>query len=341
MSKKGRREKDPTADYFGGDYDDDRALRKERFSDKSKHFQQRKTEKTAILRLAEEEQTGDIDSLPTGTVLQVYSMFCEVRCEEKVFLCVVRRTLTKVSKGFIVVGDRVKFRPTDITDAQGRPEGIIEKVLPRESLLTRTDSFKGVEQHPIVANAGQMLIVASLIQPRIKWGLIDRMVIAAEGGSLRPILCLNKIDLVDPLPEDAVAILAHYESLGVRIIRTSISRPETITQLTDILRDQTTVLAGHSGVGKSSLIRAVEPSLDLRIGAISNYNDKGRHTTTSARWYALPFGGFVIDTPGVKLFGLWNVTRDNLDTYFPDVAAGTAPDWRKESYTRIAESLAG
>ena len=102
-----------------------------------------------------------------------------------------------------------------------------------------------------------------------------------------------------------------------------------------------TVLAGHSGVGKSSLIRAVQPDLDLRIGEISRITEKGRHTTTSARRYPLRIGGAVIDTPGVKLFGLWNVTRENLSHYFPDVDADaeTAPRWRRESYQRILASL--
>jgi ribosome biogenesis GTPase len=100
-------------------------------------------------------------------------------------------------------------------------------------------------------------------------------------------------------------------------------------------------LAGHSGVGKSSLIRAVQPQLDLRVGEVSTYTDKGRHTTTSARRYVLDLegGGSVIDTPGVKLFGLWGVTRENLDEFFPDVEDDSAPEWRRESYKRIAESL--
>jgi ribosome biogenesis GTPase len=94
-------------------------------------------------------------------------------------------------------------------------------------------------------------------------------------------------------------------------------------------------------VGKSSLIRSIQPQLDLRVGEVSRYTDKGRHTTTSARRYLLDFGGAVIDTPGVKLFGLWGVTRENMDDFFPDVAAGIAPAWRKASYERIAASLAG
>jgi len=113
-----------------------------------------------------------------------------------------------------------------------------------------------------------------------------------------------------------------------------------LEELREVLRDGPTVLAGQSGVGKSSLITAIEPGLDLRIGAISGYTGKGRHTTTSAKRYKLGDGGDVIDTPGVKLFGLWGVTRDNLSEYFPDVVNGSAPPWRVESYERISESLA-
>jgi ribosome biogenesis GTPase len=99
------------------------------------------------------------------------------------------------------------------------------------------------------------------------------------------------------------------------------------------------VLAGHSGVGKSSLVARLEPGLNIRVGEISAYTGKGRHTTSSARRYPLSAGGAVIDTPGVKLFGLWGVTRENLPDFFPDVASGAAPQWRQESFERIAESL--
>jgi ribosome biogenesis GTPase len=112
-----------------------------------------------------------------------------------------------------------------------------------------------------------------------------------------------------------------------------------LDRLRALLKDQTTVLAGHSGVGKSSLIRAIQPHLDLRIAQVSAYTDKGRHTTTSAQRFPLDFGGHVIDTPGVKHFGLWDVTRENLLDYFPDVQNQTAPSWRAESYQRIMDSL--
>jgi ribosome biogenesis GTPase len=344
--KKSPREKDLTSRYLAGGMDEDRIEQQERFGDKSKHFQQRKTERTALLRAAEEADVPDVEALPVGDVVQVHSLFSEVEVDGRILLCVVRRTMTKVADGFVVVGDRVRFRETGMTDDQGRSEAVVEQILPRRTLLTRTDSFKGVDAHPIVANADQMLIVAALAEPWPKWGLIDRMLIAAEAGGLRPILCLNKADLAPTKGGKkelsfALAALEHYRSMGVTTIQTSVTTPLGLDELKAMLQNQTTVLAGHSGVGKSSLIRAIQPALDLRVGAISNYTGKGRHTTTSAKRFLLDGGGYVIDTPGVKLFGLWNVTRENLPDFFPDVADETAPDWRRESFDRISESLAG
>lgn len=345
--KKSPREKDLTARYLAGGLDEDRIEQQQRFGDKSKHFQRRKTERTALLRAAEgEAAAADVAALPEGEVVQVHSLYSDVQSGERTLLCVVRRTLTTVAQDFVVVGDRVKFRETGTFDDQGRPEAVIEQILPRRTLLTRADSFKAIEAHPIVANADQMLIVAALAEPWPKWGLIDRMLIAAEAGGLRPILCLNKADLANTKGgqkelDFALEALAHYGSMGVTTLQTSVPAGIGLDGLKALLLNQTTVLAGHSGVGKSSLIRAVQPALDLRIGAISGYTGKGRHTTTSARRYPLDGGGYVVDTPGVKLFGLWNVTRENLPDFFPDVEAETAPEWRQESYGRILESLPG
>jgi ribosome biogenesis GTPase len=267
---------------------------------------------------------------------------------------VVRKTQNKVTGGDIIVGDFVRFRDLGTKDEAGRPEGVIEALLPRKTVLTRSDSFKQIESHPVVANAEQMLIVVSVREPEVKWGLVDRMIIAAQSGGLVPIVCLNKVDLITPHAEakrsgapakrsaapDPDEVLRHYESLNIKTLQTSIPDNLNIGALGELLRNRTTVLAGHSGVGKSSLIRALQPALDLRIGAISGYTGKGRHTTTSTRRYVLEIGGQVIDTPGVKLFGLWDVTRENLIEHFPDVESGTAPPWRQESYERIKASLA-
>lgn len=346
--KKQQREKDLTARYLTGNIDEDRLEHLERFSRRIQSAQQRKMEKTALMRLAEEEFAGEIDALPLGQVLQVYSLFCDVERldgDKAVHLCVVRKTLAKLFETGLVVGDVVRFRESGTRDEQNRPEGVIEQILPRRTLLTRSDSFKAIEQHPIVANADQMLIVASLWEPAVRWGLIDRMLVAARAGGLAGVVCLNKVDLREASDGARKAYaegreaLAHYGTLGVRTLETSVPEARGIDELRDVLRDKTTVLSGHSGVGKSTLINAVQPALDLRTGAISGYTGKGRHTTTAARRYPLTFGGYVIDTPGVKLFGLWNLRRESLMDHFPDVAAGTAPEWRRESYGRILESL--
>jgi ribosome biogenesis GTPase len=339
--KKQSREQDLTGQFLSGQFDEDDVDKGQRFSNRSKTAQHDKMMRTAALRTAADAAgTTDVETLPIGEVIQVHSLFCEVEHEGTIYLCVTRKTLSRVADTAIVVGDRVRFRGGGTKDDLGRPEAVIEQVMPRLTVLTRTESFKGVQQHPIVANAEQMLIVASIVEPEVKWGLVDRMLIAAQSGGLKPIVCLNKVDQSQgPELEEAQACLRHYGSIGIVSLETSATTGDGLPLLRELLKDRATVLSGHSGVGKSSLIRAIQPQLDIRIGEISEYTAKGRHTTTSARRYVLDYGGAVIDTPGVKVFGLWGVTPDNLDEYFPDVAAKTAPQWRNESYQRILESL--
>src|SRR4051794_28684414 len=222
--KKSPREKDLTSRFLsGGMEDEDRIEQTERFKSRNKTLQQDKILRTALLR-AEEESGIDLESLPNGEVIQVHSLFSQVEHQGVVHLCVIRKTLTKMRDTHVVVGDRVRFQ--DVTkrdDAGGNtgggdpdapPEGVIEQILPRRTVLTRADSYKGITQHPIVANAEQMLIVASLRQPRIKWGLIDRMIVAAKSGGLLPIVCLNKIDLAEPAAAAAAAAAAAEDAVA-------------------------------------------------------------------------------------------------------------------------------
>ena len=336
-NKKGGNQRDLTASYLNGDMDEDRVDPEQRFSDKTKHFQKGKTIKTQAAR-----PDAEIDALPSGEVIQVHSLVSDVLAPDGVqWRCVQRKTLARVSATQMVVGDFVRFAPSPELNDVSTHEGVVERIEPRRTVLTRADSFKQQESHPIVANAEQMLIVASLHSPEVKWGLIDRMVIAARSGGLSPVLCLNKIDMAEDDADlmAAQAVLDHYESLGVKTFKTCVPTGLGLDALRGHLADRITVLAGHSGVGKSSLVRAVEPALDLRVGEVSAIHNKGMHTTTSARKYPLSFGGHVIDTPGVKLFGLWAVTRNSLIEFFPDVEAETAPEWRVESYERILASL--
>jgi ribosome biogenesis GTPase len=348
--KKSPREKDLTSRYVSGrlddDLDTDRVQQQQRFTRRSSDAEQNRILRTSLMRAADEDFAGDVEPLPIGQVIQVHSLFSDVLDDnQNEHLCVVRKTLSKVSDTALIVGDRVRFRATGVIHESGKPEAVIERIEPRQTVLTRSDSFKGQLQHPIVANAQRMLIVASVAQPKVKWGLIDRMIIAAQAGGLAPTICLNKLDLTECEPEArgelefANEALAHYQSLGVASFRASVPASIGIDELRQTLRDQTTVLAGHSGVGKSSLIAAVQPNLELRTAPISGYTGKGRHTTTSARRYPLDFGGAVIDTPGVKLFGLWGVTRENLDEFFADLVEDRAPQWRRDSYERIKASL--
>ena len=336
-NKKGGNQKDLTASYLNGEMDEDRVDAEERFGDKSKHYQRDKTIKTQAGR-----PDAEIDALPSGEVIQVHSLYSDVLTSDGTqWRCVQRKTLSRISATQLVVGDFVRFSPSPELNDLVKNEGVIERIEPRRTVLTRADSFKQLESHPIVANAERMLIVASLHLPEVKWGLIDRMVIAAESGGLEPVLCLNKVDTAEDDEDLAAAqvVLDHYGSMGITSLKTCVPTGLGLAELREVLTGRVTVLAGHSGVGKSSLIRAVEPTLDLRVGEISAIHSKGMHTTTSARKFPLTFGGHVIDTPGVKLFGLWQINEEKLATFFPDVEDGTAPDWRIESHERILDSL--
>ena len=294
------------------------------------------------MRAAADAADPSVLALPIGEVIQVFSLYAEVAFEGSTRLCTVRKTLNKTVDGGVIVGDLVRFRDEPALNDDKKFEGAIVYVEPRRTVLTRADSFKSIENHPIVANADQMLIVASVLSPRVKWGLVDRMLIAAEAGGLKPIVCLNKTDLAADDPDalaEARAAMAHYATMGIAVVEASVINDTGIDDVRNILKDKVTVLAGHSGVGKSSLIRAVQASLDLRVGDVSHITDKGRHTTTSARRYPLDIGGAVVDTPGVKVFGLWNVSPENVQNFFPDVKDRSAPEWRVDSMARIEESL--
>jgi ribosome biogenesis GTPase len=341
MPKRRRQSRgDLTSQYLRGDLADDAPDTAQRFSRRSKRHQHNKIVKTARLRAEAAAQVADLEVLPVGRVIQVFSLYTAVEHQATTWLCVGRRTYERATGLTPIVGDLARFRETGGRTEEGLCEAVIEQILPRRTLLTRADSFKQVASHPIVANADRMLIVAALCQPSIKWGLIDRMLIAAQAGGLVPTLCINKVDLDSGgRLAEVQEILAHYASMGIQSLQCSVMTGQGLEEARRLLSSGITVLAGHSGVGKSSLVRAIDPMLDIRVGAISGYTGKGIHTTTSARLYHTAAGGDVIDTPGVKLFGLWGITRENLDKFFPDIQAGTAPPWRVQSRQRILASL--
>lgn len=246
-----------------------------------------------------------------GRVLRVHGLTSVVETEDgRHYRCFVRgvlRTLATDERSVVTTGDHVWFLPAP------ENEGVIERVEPRHGLLLR--SSRGRE-HVIVANVDQMVIVVSLVEPELKPHLIDRYLVSAEQGRIAPILCLNKADRVDPTPYQP--LIGLYSQLGIPVLLTSIVTNQGIKRLRDKLRGRQTVFSGQSGVGKSSLLNAVQPGLGLRVREVSETTQKGRHTTTTAELLRLDFGGWVVDTPGIRQFRLWDILSAELEGFFPE-----------------------
>jgi ribosome biogenesis GTPase len=224
------------------------------------------------------------------------------------FDCGVRRvvrTLAREERNVVVAGDHVVITPGQ--DQQG----VIERVEPRRGTLSR-QTRRG--EHLLVANIDQVLIVIAAADPQFKPNLIDRYLISAEMGGIRPIICVNKVDLVDPVRLQPYVGL--YSQIGYEMVLVSVARQQGIIRLRRLLRDRETVVAGQSGVGKSSVLNAIQPGLKLATGEVTEETRKGRHTTTNATLLELDFGGWVVDTPGVRQFELCDVNRDDVAGYF-------------------------
>ncbi|MCA9010902.1 MAG: ribosome small subunit-dependent GTPase A [Planctomycetaceae bacterium] len=265
------------------------------------------------------------DGLRRGRVTSFIGLHIMVRddTDQHEFACSIRgvlKSMARDSRNVVVTGDRVLFRQEG--DAN---QGVIERVEPRHGLLSRGSQGR---EHILVANIDQVLIVGTAADPEFKPQLIDRFLVSAERLNIEPIICINKIDLVNP-----ATLLQHvrsYGRIGYNVVLTCAVDGRGIDQLRHLLKHRQTAVSGQSGVGKSSLLNCVDRELGLQTADVSDWTRKGTHTTRRARLVPLSFGGWVCDTPGIRQFELWDISLEEVDGYFiefrPFIACCRFPD---------------
>jgi ribosome biogenesis GTPase / thiamine phosphate phosphatase len=253
----------------------------------------------------------DLVNCVPGRIIRCHGLDNVVHLDDgRILRCKVRRLLKSLAideRSIVTTGDRVWVRPS-LND-----QGFIERVEPRHGLLTRASRGR---EHILVANVDQVAIVIALVEPELKPHLIDRYLASAEQGKIKPILCLNKVDLTDPA--EFQPIVGYYSQLGVPTILTSATTGVGIDRLRRLLKGRQSVFSGQSGVGKSSLLNAVQPGLGLQVRTVSDVNQKGRHTTTTTQLLELEIGGWVVDTPGIRTFDLWNIIPEEVEGLFAE-----------------------
>lgn len=293
-----------------------------------------------------------------GRVSSFIGLHIMVRCDltGREYSCSVRgmlRSLARDARNVVVTGDRVLFRQEG--DAS---QGVIERVEPRHGILSRGSQRR---EHILVANIDQVLIVTSAADPEFRPQLVDRYLVCAEERGIVPLICISKSDLVDPVT--LLPNIRAFGRAGYTVVLASIRTGEGIDRLRQLLRGRQTAVSGQSGVGKSSLLNAIDPDLGLATADVSDWSHKGTHTTRRARLVPLSYGGWVCDTPGIRQFELWDISLSEVDGYyiefrpfisycrFPNcthiheeqcgvrmaVQSGLIPKVRYQSYLRLRE----
>ena len=256
-----------------------------------------------------------------GKVISILGQNIQVLADKKEYICLLKGSLKKEKgpfKTLVAVGDLVTFNPED---------GLIHKIEKRSSILSRKDPIRKKE-HIIATNIDQVLITTSVISPPLKPYLVDRYIYAAQKGNMQPIIIINKIDLLKDkaINEDIrkkekrryQEFLSAYEKTNIPIFSTSAEKKIGIKALLKLMKNKASVFSGQSGVGKSSLINLVTKA-KLEIAGLTKKTKKGTHTTTKAELIPLKEGGFCIDTPGIKSFGIWDLKKDDIEKYFSEI----------------------
>ena len=250
----------------------------------------------------------------TATVVRATGSWYDVLHDGETVRCRIRDRLRLKgvrSTNPVVVGDEVAC------EADEGGDYVIADILPRRNYVIRRASNLSKESHIIAANVDQALLMASLRSPETPTEFVDRFLVTCEAYKVPVTILLSKLDLQDA--EAVAEFRAVYEGAGYRVLEVSVREGRGVEEVRELLAGRTTLVSGNSGVGKSTLIQAIDPSLDIRTGEISESHHKGRHTTTFSTMYPLAGGGAVIDTPGIKGFGLIDIDEAELWHYFPEM----------------------
>jgi ribosome biogenesis GTPase len=254
-----------------------------------------------------------VSELVAGVITAVHGPLVRAQVREETLVVPFRRRLRfrgNVTDARLVVGDRILL--------EGKPPNlVVVEVEPRVTTLTRKSPGEARPQ-VIAANIDQAMVVVAAVSPEPNLRLLDRLLVACHHAGIAPVVCVNK---VDQGTDGVDAWIGDYQDAGYQILLVSARTARGMGGLKRAVAGRTTLFCGPSGVGKSAILNAVQPGYRLREGSISEATGKGRHTTTSATLLPLPGAGFVVDTPGVKEFGLWDLAADRLHACFPEIAA--------------------
>ncbi len=252
-----------------------------------------------------------------GQVIQSTGANYLVEVDDKIYNCTIRGRLRLADSretNPVAVGDFVEI------EIISEEEGVITEIEERKNCIIRKSTNLSKESHVIAANIDQAVFIHTLKNPETTTVFMDRFLAAAESYSIPPLIIFNKIDIYNREEIEEVAMLmAIYEDVGYKVIPTSIVKNQNLELVKKALKDKVNVIAGHSGTGKSSLINAISPGLNLKTASISKTHLTGRHTTTFATMHKLSFGGAVIDTPGIRAFGLVYLNKEETGHYFPEI----------------------